>query len=316
MFRQRASILGILLILLLTTCGTPASKDRATQKTNETATQPAVDVGIEISRPSRTPTFTVTQTPSLPRITSSPIMTASPIAIRVTAQPGMQLHVVNSLYPPVYVVQVDPARWSQGLENKVVPNCGVYSITGGGLPRPQRLFWQDLGRFRWEIMDNDTSALAVPIRGNGLSDQEKNYLLLMGYNQPACRSDQEKLLANVMTVREAAGEIPFALFASPTPRPALAGFDCPNTLPARLRIGDEVSVITDGLWLRSEPRADESTKMRQFNRRPAEVITIIDGPVCEKYVYWKVSVRPFWDNATQGWFAEGDTREYYLIPVK
>ena len=125
-------------------------------------------------------------------------------------------------------------------------------------------------------------------------DLAGSFLQLTGYNQAACRSDQEQVLQNLLTAGQASGEIPSSPFRSPTPRPALEGFDCPNTPRVRLRVGDEVSVITDGLWLRSEPRADDSTRVRKFLRYAPVMIHVIDGPVCEKYVYWQVESEPVW----------------------
>ena len=136
--------------------------------------------------------------------------------------------------------------------------------------------------------------MPYPIRGIGVSDQGNNFLHLQGYNLAGCRRDQEKILIELMLRGEAAGEYSYTPFSSPTPRPALAGLDCPLSPPSRLRVGDVVSVITNGLWLRSEPRADKSTQVRQFLRYPPVMIRITGGPVCEKFVYWQVEISHIW----------------------
>ena len=125
-------------------------------------------------------------------------------------------------------------------------------------------------------------------------------------------------MTNLMLRGEAGGEYAYTPFSSPTPRPALQGFDCPLAPPSRLRVGDVVSVITNGLWFRSEPRADKSTQVRQFMRYPPVTIRITGGPVCEKFVYWQVEVTTFGEAGvtTQGWLAEGDAEDYFLEPVK
>jgi hypothetical protein len=179
------------------------------------------------------------------------------------------------------------------------------------------LLWQDFGRFRWEILDYGVNAYAVPVMGGGVTGGS-SFLNLQGYNLPDCRKEQETILATLMTRAEAAGDLPLVLFRSPTPRPALEGFSCPNTPPVRLRTGAQVAVITDGLWLRSAPQADESTKIKKFLRNAPVNIRIVDGPVCEKYVYWQVEISTFGEasETTRGWLAEGDLQEYYLMSVR
>lgn len=331
MVRLILKILGILIVLQLSACGlfaSPASQQ--TPRPNEAATQAAYIVETEIARPSRTPTPSATQTPIPPSPTSAEGATLTALAasptqtpgIRITALPGLELYVHPDIQD--YVFQIDPAKWesdpqgSFNLVHKSIANCSVNSVLGSGLGPPDRLFWQDLGRFRWEIMDYGTWSYAVPIRGTGVSDQGNNFLHLQGYNLAACRKEQERLLMNLMLRGEAAGEYAYTPYSSPIPRPALQGFDCPNTPPSRLRVGDTVSVITNGLWLRSESRADKSTQVRQFLRYPPVMIEIIGGPVCEKFVYWQVEISTFGEASvtTQGWLAEGDAEDYFLEPVK
>jgi hypothetical protein len=318
--------LGTIMILLLTACERPAMGiSKAAETPNGAATQAAFLVETEIARPTWTPTLPATPSPTIPQIVKSATpedaSTTQPLTIQVTPLSGLEFFTAPEI--PDIVFQIDPTRWGKdpkggtsNLSHKVIPNCSIESVLGSGLGSPAHLSWQDFGRFRWMIMDYGSWALANPVQGKGLNDKGNSFLHLGGYNQPACRSDQEKVLADLMTRAETAGEAPFVLFSSPTPRPALEGFSCPNTPPVRLRSGDEVSVITDGLWLRSAPSAD-SAKVRKFLRYPGVVIKVTGGPVCEKYVYWPVSITGIGDagQTLQGWFAEGDLSEYYLIPV-
>lgn len=151
----------------------------------------------------------------------------------------------------------------------------------------------------------------------GVESLHGSFLERQDYNRAACRATQEEALSNLMLVSEAQGQVSLAPFQSPTPRPALEGFSCPNTPPA-LRIGDYVSVVTDGLWLRSEPRAADNTRVRKFLHYAPNMIRFIGGPVCEKYVYWQVQVVEFGEPGitTQGWLVEGDPQETYLVTVK
>ena len=331
MVRLISKILVILIVLQLSACGLFAAPvSQQTPRPNDASTQAAHIVETEIARPSRTPTPPATQTPIPPSPTSAEGATLTALAaspthtpgIRITALPGLELYVHPDIQD--YVFQIDPAKWesdpqgSSDLVHQSIANCAVNSVSGSGLGPPERLFWQDLGRFRWEIMEYGTWAYAVPIQGTGVSDQGNSFLRLPGFNRAACRSDQEEILENLMLRGEAGGEYAFTPFSSPTPRPALQGFDCPNAPPTRRRVGDVVSVITNGLWFRSEPRADKSTEVRQFMRYPPVYIRVVGGPVCEKFVYWEVEVTTFGEAGvtTQGWLAEGDAEDYFLEPVK
>lgn len=337
---RRSSFILILFSLLIAACGNTARQALVLQQPNAEATQAAYFVETEIARPTRTvtpvvtPSATSTQTPA--PATPTPPQTlngtgtvpadSTPVdpAIHVTPQPGFMFYTNPDI--PDYVFQINPDHWrkdpignSGNLVHKTIMGCGIDSVSGHGLAAPKRLLWQDFGRFRWEIMDYGPNAYTVPVSGSGIgAGQANSFLNLRGYNLPDCRKEQGDVLANLMTRREASGELPLALFQSPTPRPALEGFSCPNTPQARLRIGDQVSVVTDGLWLRSAPQADESSKIQKLLRNAPFNIRVVDGPVCEKYVYWKVEVSTFGEGSEtkQGWLAEGDTNEYYLMTVK
>ena len=336
--RLSSFILLIIVGIFVSGCGGQSKNGRAENLLNSDATQAAYFVETEIARPSRTPTSMATPTPTpsqtpppasptpLQMLNGTAPVESTPVdtAIHVTAQPGLTFYIHPDIQD--YVFQIDPGRWRRdpsgatvNLVHKTIMGCGIDSVTGHGLAAPKRLSWQDFGRFRWEILDYGANAYAVPVAGSGIGDgQASSYLNLRGYNLPDCRKEQGEVLANLMTTREAAGELPLALFQSPTPRAALEGFTCPNTPQVRLRIGDQVSIVTDGLWLRSAPQADEGSKIQKLLRNAPVNIRIVDGPVCETYVYWKVEISTFGEasETTQGWLAEGDVNEYYLLAVK
>jgi hypothetical protein len=314
-------IFTLFLFLLLAGCRPVPQRVEQAAQDQAQATQAALLVRTEIARVSQTPTPSPTPPPTAtPR---PPDPTATRPAMTVTPLPGLTLYRHPEM--PGYVFQIDPARWqaeadggSANLVNAAVAGCRVEAVPGSGIAPPQQLRWLDFGRFRWEVMDYGRWAFAVPVQGAGLRAGESSFLRLAGYDQRACRADQEVVLANLMLASEADMDLPFVAYASPTPRPPLEGFSCADAPPARLRVGDDAAIITNGLWLRTEPRVDQSTRKRQFNRYPPYVARIVGGPVCETYVYWQVELYGFGENADalQGWLAEGDLKEYYLVPVR
>ncbi len=95
---------------------------------------------------------------------------------------------------------------------------------------------------------------------------------------------------------------------------AEAGKCASNAPQQRLKVGDNATVLTSS-YLRTEPRWDEKTRIRLVS--PAEKLTIqiTGGPVCAiynqgEYSYWQVEL----SNGKNGWMAEGDLKEYYLVP--
>ena len=314
MLRWTLIIAGTL--LLLSAC---APSQAVTRAPDVTATQAAIVVQTVIAEPSRTATLPATQTPLPASPTAQPTPTAKQ-PIPVTPLPGMQMYTFPDNLD--YVQQIDPTHWRVDtnsvyptLIHQKVANCSVYIEPGHGMPAPDKLYWKDLGRFHWEILDFGKFAYTRPLVGGGLNGEGGgSYLHLQGINQTACSDEQFQLLANLMTPLEADGKLPYSAYASPTPRPPLEGFSCPNTPPTRLRGGDAITVITDAVFLRSEPKVSDSNKLSRLLQYPGVTIKVTDGPVCDKYVYWKVDVSTFGEGGqtTSGWLAEGDLKEYYL----
>lgn len=326
-FRKLSSLL-LLVPLLITACVPPRARTSdAAEKRAAEATVAAIFVQTEMARPTSTitPLPTLPPTETQPPPTATPQNTATPAAavIRATPRGGLELYASPDI--PEYVFQIDPAKWEKdpsgqtsNLVHKRLTGCRVEPGSAEKLAQPNRLLWTDLGRFRWEILDYGGYALVTPVAGGGLGSQGNRYLKLQGYNATACRGDHLKILSNLMSKAEAQGDIRTAAFASPTPRGALEGASCPNTPPARVRVGDYIAVTADALWMRSEPRADESTKTRKFARYAPYQIRVTGGPVCEKYLYWQVEAFEVGKTTAfaQGWLAEGDPNEYYIAPVK
>ena len=323
MRRRMSFIFEIILVLLLAAC---APIQTATRAPDVTATQAAIAVQTVIAEPSRTATLPATQTPlpASPMAVATPTAQATSAPIPVTPLPGMQLYTFKDNLD--YVLQIDPTYWRVDansvyptLIHQKVAGCSVFIEPGHGMASPIKQYWNDLGRFHWEILDYGKFAFARPVQGGGLNAEGGgSYLHLQGFNQTACSEEQFQLLKNLMTPLEAEGKLPYSVFASPTPRPPLEGFACPNTPPTRLRVGDRITVVTDAVFLRSSPKADATNQIGKYAQYPGVMIKVTDGPVCDKYVYWKVDVSTFGEgNQTiSGWLAEGDLKEYYLEAVR
>lgn len=315
-----------LLIALSLACTVPlARRTQVTGLETGQATQAAFLVQTAVARSSATPSPTLapTATEAIPATATVPPPPEATPRPQITALPGLVLYSHPEI--PDYLFQIDPAVWEKDpsgetadLVHTGMNDCRIQAVPGHGLSSPESYFWEDLGRFRWEVMDYGAWAYVYPVLGAGLGESKANFLELRGYSRRTCRSAQEEVLANLMTTGEAAGQVSYVPFASPTPRAGLEGFSCPNMPPARLRVGDYVSIATNGLWLRSEPRADNSTKVTQYLRNAPVMVRVTGGPVCEKYVYWQVEVSQFGEGAGSitGWMAEGDMNEYYIVQVK
>jgi len=89
---------------------------------------------------------------------------------------------------------------------------------------------------------------------------------------------------------------------------------CPDaSYLSRLRIGDTAEVSNNpplANRLRSEPAMD--AQVLGFIQ-PGEDALILDGPACANgWVWWKVRSK---ESGLEGWTAEGDSTNYWLVPV-
>ena len=100
-----------------------------------------------------------------------------------------------------------------------------------------------------------------------------------------------------------------------TPTPAEGPWEaCTNTYLSRLRVGDKAYVAFDpplANRVRERPNLDAAIL---GNIEPGEEIEILGGPACNtRWVWWEV--RSLSTNL-QGWTAEGDGEDYWLVPLE
>lgn len=264
---------------------------------------------VEAGLPTRGPTVTAI---ALPTRTPGPEQA-------ITLAPGLEPFTHPEI--PDFVFPADPNIWDLAprgenpyafLRNMRVARCTISAVPGRGIGTPERVLRWQLGRLRWHVLDYGSAALA------GIEQPAQLYLELSGFANPDCRDAQQALMEQVMLKDELAGKAAFALLPTPTLRPPLEGFACPNTPPARLRVGDTAHIVTNDLWLRSAPRPGDDTEIRTYDSTAPVYIEVIDGPVCtEKFVYWQVRIGLIGEGAPDpeiGWLAEGDLNEYFLAP--
>jgi hypothetical protein len=111
---------------------------------------------------------------------------------------------------------------------------------------------------------------------------------------------------------------PIAPTTTPSPIPSrptpslIAPYPCSNSLPSRLAVQMEAYVgyePPDPLRIRTAPGVGNDILGKM---PPGEIVTILDGPVCaDDFIWWKVS---WTKGGIVGWSAEGDHKDYWLIP--
>jgi hypothetical protein len=126
-----------------------------------------------------------------------------------------------------------------------------------------------------------------------------NLVARYGGKPSNCRQAIESLLKSVHAMRDY----------------AQAG-ECRYAPKQRLIVGG-AATLRSSSYLRTEPRWAEDTRIRLVG--PAEKLTlqITGGPICAiydkgEYSYWQVEL----SNGEKGWMAEGDLKEYYLVPKR
>lgn len=266
------------------------------------------------------PEPTSTTAAAEPTVTAIPAKTTAPTSAPAYTLPaGLEVFRHNEI--PGFVFPADPNRWQldASSENpwfflvaRNTPDCEIRAVPGRGIGTPDRLLRWQLGRLFWTVLDYGNSALV------SIDQPGQLFLELHGFSSAQCRADQQAVMERVMLEDERNGKLAYALLPTPTQRPALAGFSCPNTPPTRLRVGDYAYIVTNDLLLRSEPRASDDTRIRTYDATDPVSVMILEGPVCtEKFVYWKVSIGIIGEGVPEpetGWMAEGDLREYFLEP--
>lgn len=99
---------------------------------------------------------------------------------------------------------------------------------------------------------------------------------------------------------------------SPTPTGTKEGIVCPNTYPTHLKVGIRVYASLDPP-LPNRIRQEPNTKATIIGLiKPGEEADVIDGPACaEGWIWWKIKMP-----AVTGWTAEGDGKDYWILPKK
>ncbi|HUN23800.1 MAG TPA: serine/threonine-protein kinase [Anaerolineales bacterium] len=95
------------------------------------------------------------------------------------------------------------------------------------------------------------------------------------------------------------------------PTSVSSSFECAGVLPTRLQIGQTVQVPAgqdaNAVW-RDPYKRNEKLGLVA----PKIPFEIIDGPVCDEYVWWRVHL----PNGIKGWTAESDQYTYWLEVVR
>ena len=294
----------IVLGILLTGCNLPAFSTPEIPTLTPTST-------FVVKMPTKSATPAISATPKLTRlIVRSPTPTPFiPNGLEAYTQPKL----------PNYVFLVNPAKWLLSLEpnnqysflkHMTIDGCELRVVPPMGMPLPLRHYPKVISKRRWWVDEYPASAFY---------HQNDIFLDLRGYRiSSECMQDLELVLARMMTTSETKGEPTLVVSPTPTVRPSLENFFCPGTPPTRLRVGDHVLILAEGIYLRSGPRAADDTKLEQFLKYAPYDIVITGGPACETYTYWKVTMTEMIEGGkvTSGWLAEGDLKNYYLEPYE
>lgn len=107
---------------------------------------------------------------------------------------------------------------------------------------------------------------------------------------------------------------PPTAYILPTRTPKAGAYvACPNAYPSVLHVGDVAMVSTDPPIennLRDKPSTEAPIT---GTLEPGERVNITGGPQCMNvYVWWRVTSR---SSGREGWTAEGDWNEYWLVKV-
>jgi hypothetical protein len=141
------------------------------------------------------------------------------------------------------------------LKNQSIEGCEIRVNQPGSLPLPNQFYVISVAAQRWYVYEYSVNAV---IRSNTLHLDLRGYMI-----NSECKQAIKMVLMNIMPVSQYRGELTQQPTSRPTPRPTLENSYCPGTPPSRVRVGDHVLIITEGIWLRSEPRAADETRLAQ-----------------------------------------------------
>jgi hypothetical protein len=88
---------------------------------------------------------------------------------------------------------------------------------------------------------------------------------------------------------------------------------CPGSYQSHLRVGDKAMVsLNPPLPNNVRDQAGASGKFL-FAIQPGETVDIVEGPGCTSgWVWWLIKTK----DGRSGWTAEGDGKDYWLVPAK
>jgi hypothetical protein len=255
----------------------------------------------------------------LPTITFTPLSTRPPTA---TFEAGLVVVEHPKLFGWVFLI--DPTAWTvetvesadyqetlKFLRHKSLPDCQLKAPMAAGIGTPDRYYRKNVGAYSF-LVDDFLNASLYETDNKSLHGSQ--FFDLYGTTNSDCRAALETVLGSMVEAPVFYGDFTPVPDIPSTPRPPLE-FEC-NSLPPLLRVGDIVSVIADGVWLRSEPRRAEDTQSRLFQQYAPYFIEIDVGPVCaEDYVFWHVTTSLLGEGGGEtltGWMAEANSSEYFL----
>ena len=106
---------------------------------------------------------------------------------------------------------------------------------------------------------------------------------------------------------------PDANSLTPTPTALTPWNACQGSYPSHLRVGYRASVSLDPPLPNNVREQPDKTSKFLFAIQPGDLVDIIGGPSCSGgWVWWQIST----SGGKSGWTAEGDGKDYWLIPVK
>lgn len=91
-------------------------------------------------------------------------------------------------------------------------------------------------------------------------------------------------------------------------------YPCPRLYASRLQVGDQ-AYVSYNPPLANNVRENPSLSARLLGKlQPGEEMVIIDGPECNNnMIWWYIQAS---GNSLRGWTSEGDSENYWLVPIK
>ena len=247
---------------------------------------------------------------------------ASTSTVTITPKPQQTIEIpsdmITATHPkiPDYIFVVDPQVWKiqnlsietfRFLENNVIDNCQINIKDPDNLDIPIKIYSDKENRLPWIVQQYEDYVIF---------ERPDLSLELVGFEQEDCFPFQKQVLSQTYQMNEYLGAPTITPAPTLTERPPLTGFTCPDTLPTRLRVGDNTKIVAELLWLRKEPNPENtSAEIRLYPQYAPVTIRITGGPKCiSPFIYWEVEVIEPGEDAEQynGWMAESDGENYFL----